>query len=271
MQFYGMQYLHDYRGEKTASILWRTKSMEADPNDLEIAAGFVFEWLDMDDLKLAEQWAAKTAGMNPDHPAAVVTRVALLQAQERHQEALEVANKAYAEKLPDRHNSNDYIYRVIVNDAVNNRDFNHALEVLMALLPEGLDSPLESQDVNDVTLMSSIAQVLKLQEPGSEQIAALLDYADQLNQESDDRVVPHRKPFRQATIEVARGNKELAIAKLEESIRKGWRFGWREIMQSDFQFEPLHREPAFQDLVAYLEADMEKQRAASYEALGITP
>jgi tetratricopeptide (TPR) repeat protein len=271
MQFYGMQYLHDYRGEKTASLLWRTKALEADPDDIEIAGGFVFEWLGLDDLKRAEKWAAKTAGMNPDHPAAVVTRVALLQAQERYQEALEVANKAFAEKLPDRHGSNQYIYQVIVNDAVNKRDFSHALEVLMALLPEGVDSPLESQDVNDIDLMSSIAQVIKLQEPGSEQIGALLDHAEQLNLNSDDRVIPHRKPFRQATIEVVRGNKELAIAKLEESIRKGWRFGWREIMQSDFQFEPLHREPAFQDLVAYLEADMEKQRTASYEALGITP
>jgi len=114
-----------------------------------------------------------------------------------------------------------------------------------------------------------MAYVLKLQDPVSEQVSALLDHADALNKESDDRVFPAEKPFRQAMIESARGNKPAALSSLHEAFEKGWRLGWRDSMYKDFQFETLHKEPEYKDLIAMFEADMEKQRNEAYELLGL--
>jgi TolB-like protein/Tfp pilus assembly protein PilF len=269
MQYYGMMYLHEYRGELAEAMVWREKSIRVDPDDPELTGGVAITWANLGDSRQAERWAEKTYAIDPDHPSSVITRITIMMLKEQREQALAVAQKAFDEQLPDRHGSNFYIYKLLASDAVRKRNFATALQVLMALLPEDLESPLESNDVNDVELISKVATVIKYQDAGSDQIAALLNHAEQLNQQSDGRVFQFLKPYRQATIEAARGNKGEAIMQLEEAVSKGWRFDWRETMQDDFQFESLHKEPAFQELVAFLEADMEKQREEAYQVLEI--
>lgn len=58
-------------------------------------------------------------------------------------------------------------------------------------------------------------------------------------------------------------------ASLQEAFDKGWRLGWRDWVYTDFQFEPLHQEPEFKRLITLLEDDMEVQRKAAYELLGL--
>jgi len=132
-----------------------------------------------------------------------------------------------------------------------------------------LASPLDTDDVDDVYALAGLAYVLKMQNPAAEQVPALLDHADVLNKRSDGRVFPSEKPFRQAMIESARGDKVAALSSLHEAFEKGWRLGWRDWMYRDFQFESLHKEPEYKDLVAMFEADMEKQRNEAYELLGL--
>jgi hypothetical protein len=74
--------------------------------------------------------------------------------------------------------------------------------------------------------------------------------------------------LRQAAIESARGNKPAAIAGLQAAFDAGWRLEWRDVLHHDWRFESLHQEPDYKNLLAQLEADMEKQREQAYALLG---
>ncbi len=270
MQFYGMGYLTLFRGEMAANLYWQSKAIEADPADPELRAGAALTWLDLGDTRQAEESLQKAAGLAPAHPLTVATRIEVLLQQEQYQQALGVAQKAHDDKLPRRQGSDGIIRRLLVDAAVRQHDYNRALSLLHEALPDGLlASPLDADDVGDVDVLASMALVLKLQDPASEQVLALLEHADALNKRSDGRVIPFDKPFRQALIEVARGNKAAATSSLREAFDKGWRLGWRDWVYQDFQFEPLRQEPEFKRLITLLEDDMEGQRKKAYELLGL--
>ena len=269
MQYYGQGYMHMFRGELAQFLYWRNKASEADPADPELPAGGALVWLDIGDTERAEADLQKAASLDPDHPLTLAARIELLLYQEQYQQAVSLAQKARDEKLPGRQGSDDIIDGLLLNDAVRRRDYATALAILHEGFPDGLTSPLDTDDVEDVYALAGLAYVLKMQNPAAEQVPALLDHADALNKRSDGRVFPSEKPFRQAMIESARGDKAAALSSLHEAFEKGWRLGWRDWMYRDFQFESLHKEPEYKDLVAMFEADMEKQRNEAYELLGL--
>ncbi len=269
MQYYGLMYLHEYQGEFAEAMVLRELAIKADPADPELTAGMALTWLDLGDIEQAKIWLDKTARINSKSPAAVVARMAVLMHQEQFQEALGVAQQAYEDKLPNRHGSNEAIYRLLARDRVQRGDFDGALEILNGLLPAGLDSPLQSDNIDDASLLSHMALVTKLQNPASEQAIDLLNHADELNQRNSGRKIPFTKPLTQATIDAARGDKEAAIRSLKDAIEKGWRWDWQDAMYRDIQFQSLHDEAEFKELIIYLEADMEAQRLQAYERLGL--
>ena len=269
MQYYGQGYMHMFRGELAQFLYWRNKASEADPADPELPAGGALVWLDIGDTERAEADLQKAASLDPDHPFTLAARIELLLYQEQYQQAVSLAQKARDEKLPGRQGSDDIIDGLLLNDAVRRRDYATALAILQEGFPDGLASPLDTDDVDDVYALAGLAYVLKMQNPAAEQVPALLDHADVLNKRSDGRVFPSEKPFRQAMIESARGDKVAALSSLHEAFEKGWRLGWRDWMYRDFQFESLHNEPEYKNLVAMFEADMEKQHEEAYELLGL--
>ncbi|HMB60543.1 MAG TPA: tetratricopeptide repeat protein [Xanthomonadales bacterium] len=269
MQYYGKSYLYSFRGELAQALYWHAKSIEADPADPELPAGFALAWLDLGDLEQAEIMLQKAASLEPDHPFVQAARIEFLIEQEQYQQALDLARKAYDDDLPDRQGSRFIINRLLVNDAVKRKDYDQALGILAEDFPEGIESPLDTRDASTADLLASIAYVIKLKDPASDEVGAILDHAEELNALRDERRLPQDKAFNQAMIEVTRGNKPSAIASLQDSFEKGWRWGWRDVMFRDFQFESLHQEPEFKQLIAQFEADMEKQRAEAYELLGL--
>jgi hypothetical protein len=160
---------------------------------------------------------------------------------------------------------------VVVNDAVARGDYDRALEALNERLPKGLASPLEAQGDHDAHTLASMAMVIQLRDPGSEEASALLQHADDLNFKSSARSIPFEKDYNRAIIESARGNKQLAISALTTAFEHGWRWDWQLVMHSDFRFDSLHDEPEFKSLLAKLEADMESQRQEAYRLLDLKP
>ncbi len=132
-----------------------------------------------------------------------------------------------------------------------------------------MESPLETDDPEDIDTLAGMALVMKMQNPVSEQANALLDHADALNHMPGDRSFPFAKFTRQASIEVARNNKSAAISALQQAFAAGWRIDWHDTLQNDFRFESLHNEPEYKHLIAMLEEDMQKQRNQAYELLGL--
>lgn len=269
MQYYGLGYLHLFRGELGSFIFWNLKAIELDPNDPELLTGIASTWIDLGDLQQADLWLQKAARLAPDQSTTVATRIQFLLQKEQHQQAVNLAQKAFDDKLPDRHQSGIVIRRLLVGAAVRQHNFDQALRILQQQLPKDIDSPLETDDPNEIELLAVMAQVMKMQNPVSQQATAMLNHADTLNHRPGDRRIPFFKHLRQASIEVARNNKDAAIAALQQAIGAGWRIDWRDTLQNDFRFESLHQEPAYKHLAAMLEADMQKQREETYQLLGL--
>jgi TolB-like protein/Tfp pilus assembly protein PilF len=271
MQYYGMAYLYLFRGEFAQFVVWQEKAMEVDPDDPELPAGQALVWMDLGDFDEAEKWLQRAARIDPEHAFVVAARIRSLQYQEQHQQAAELANRALEKELPDRQGSADVISGVVVNDAIARGDYDRALAVLKGRLPEGLESPLEAQDDGDAFTLASMAMVIQMRDPGSDQPAALLQRADELNSQSFSRAIPFEQDFNRALIESARGNTQQAISALTTAFERGWRWDWQLFMRNDFRFESLHDEPEFKDLLARFEADMEGQRQEAYELLELKP
>ncbi len=271
MQYYGRSYFHLFSARVPEYLYWQAKGFQADPEDPELAAGAALAWLDLGDMQQAEDWLHNAASIDPGHPFIVSSRILFLLQQEQVQQAVDIAQKAYADQLPGRQGSDEVITRVLVGDAIARQDFAAALGILHDQLADDLNSPLESTDPEDAALLASMAYVLKLQNPASEQVSALLDHADSLNARRSERIIPFEKPFRQAMIESARGDRAAGIAQLRHAFELGWRWDWRNWLQRDFQFQPLHQEPEYKKLVAQIEQDMEQQRLRAYELLELQP
>jgi TolB-like protein/Tfp pilus assembly protein PilF len=269
MQYYGRGYVHLFRGELGPYLHWQSKAFAADPADPELPTGMALVWMDLGDHEQAEIWLHKAASLEPDQPFVVAARIQNLVYKEQYQQAVELANDALDKKLPNRQGSADIIARVIVNDAIARKDYEHAMTALRQRLPEGMTSPLETQNGSDVFTLASMAMVIKLQDPASGQLTALLEHAEELNRKASDRKIPFEKPFNMAMIESVRGNKQQAISALTTAFERGWRWDWQLWMHRDYQFEPLRDEPEFKNLTARIEADMEKQREEAYELLGL--
>jgi len=268
MQYYGTAFYYLFRGELGPYIYWSLKATELDPNDNELAAGVARAWVDLGDMQQADIWLQKAASLAPNQSVTVSTRIGFLMQTEQYQQALSLAQKAYAEKLPDRQGSGNTIRRLLIADALQRRDFDRALGILHKQLPKGTESPLEADEPDQSELLANIALVMKMQNPVSEQADALLDRADALNHMAGDRSFPFAKFMRQASIEVVRNHKDAAISALQKAFDAGWRIEWRETLHNDFRFTSLHNEPDYKRLIAMLEEDMQKQREETYTLLG---
>lgn len=270
MQYYGRAYLYLFKGQLANFIYWNRKAIELDPGDHELPASIAQTWMDLGDMQQAEQWLQKAAKLAPGQPSTVKARIQSLLQNEQVQQALELAQEAHDEGLPDRQGSGATISRLLVGDAVRRGDFPRALELLQQQLPKGIESPLEVDEPDDIVVLASLAQVMKMQDPASDRARDLLDHAAALNRQSDNRNIPFRGGLRQAAIESARGNKPAAIAGLQAAFDAGWRLDWRDVLHHDWRFESLHQEPDYKNLLAQLEADMEKQREEAYALLGLS-
>jgi tetratricopeptide (TPR) repeat protein len=269
MQFYGQGYFYLFKGELAKYVYWNSKAIELDPGDHELKAGIAAAWIDLGDMEQAERWLQEAAQLAPDQPTTVSTRIQILLQSEQLQQALDLAQKAHDEDLPERQGSGEIIYGLLVDDAVHRRDFDRALELLQGRMPTGVASPLELDEPDDVTLLAGMAQVMKMQDSASEQATALLDHATALNRQSDNRRIPFESGFRLAAIESAKGNKAGAIAGLQAAFNAGWRLDWQYVLHNDWRFESLHNEPDYKNLLAMMEKDMEKQREEAYELMGL--
>jgi len=269
MEFYGQAYVYLFRGELASFLYWRQKAIEADPKDPELPATMATAWLDLGDVEQAEAMLQRAASIDPDHPLTISTRIQLLQQKEQFRQAVDLAQSAYDRDLPGRQGSKYIINNTLVDEAVKRKDFDKALTIMLEEMPPHIASPLDLDDPEFAGLLAAIGHISKLRNPLSEDAGQMLELANTLNAQLDGRKIPFDKPLNQAFIEVARGHTPEALSSLQQAIDKGWRLEWRELMYREFWFESLRQEPEFKNMVALLEADMEKQREEAYRLLEI--
>jgi TolB-like protein/Flp pilus assembly protein TadD len=271
MGHYGRAYYYQFQGDWPNYIDSTIKAIELDPKDPELPAGIALAWVELGDMKQAEFWASQAEKLSPEQVYSIKARTALMLQKEQYQQAIDLAQRAFDQGLQHRIGATSNVVGLLVFDAVQRRDYDHAMRLLRSLLPRDVVSPLQLQHPNDAFLLANMARIADLQNPGSKDAAAWLEHAEMLNRQSDNKWLPSMTPLKLAYIAAARSAKEEAIKQLRAAFDAGWPHDWQTTFHYDFLFEPLHNEPEFKELIALYNADMEKQREKAYQLLELAP
>ena len=265
----GMAYL--LNGQLATSLEYQVKAAAVDPNDPELPAGIAAVWLDLGDPEQAEHWAKLADEIGADQPTPIVTRVLLYQYREQHGLAADMARRALDRNLDNRMGSNNVLRRTYIANLVRQREIQQAIDFYITELPGAFATPI---DVNVDNRRRSnelleIAILLQMQDPASARAAELIHAAEQKMQLIDDRFIPWQRALDRAAIAVARNDRQTALEQIEQAFELGLRSRWRNLLMSTIAFNSLHGEPEFKQLVARLEADMERQRELAYQLPGV--
>ena len=271
MRYYGQAIAYGLTGNYAQALLADRLAIELDPNDYELSAGMAIRWATLGDLGQAESWAKIADEKGADQPLPILARVKLYQFREQNSLAADLSKRALDRELDNRQQSTTTFRRTWISSLVRAGKVNEALAFYQKSLPEAFTSPLgiDFDSPGKITQLVEIAMLLQMQDPGSEQAAALIDAADHKVNLIEDRWLPWVTSIRRSAIATARGDKAEAIKILLE-IPDGTIGGrWRDAFETWFVFSPLHDEPDYKHLVAKLEEDMDRQREEAYELLGI--
>jgi TolB-like protein/Tfp pilus assembly protein PilF len=271
MEQYGRAYYYQFQRQWPKYIEFTIKAIAADPKDPELPAGIALAWIELGDMKQAEYWTRQAEQLAPEQIYTVRARTTLLVQQEQYQQAVDLAQRAFDKGLQHRIGATAEVVSVLVNNAVQRRAYDHAMQLMSSLLPGGVESPIQLEHPNDAFLLAKMAKIAELQNPGSPDATTWLDHAEMLDRQSDNKWVPSMAPLKQAYIAAACNETSEAVKHLRAAFDAGWPNDWRTILHHDFLFEPLQNEPEFKELIALYDADMEKQREDAYELLGIAP
>jgi len=271
MRYYGKAIAHGLAGNHAQALLWDKRSTELDPNDYELAAGMAIRWAMLGDLEQAELWAKKADETGADQPIPILARVELYQFREQHGLAADLSKRAIERELDNRQQSATTFRRAWISSLIQAGKVNEALAYYQKDLPEAFTNPLgiDIEMPRNINKLLEIATVLQIQDPGSYQAAALLDAAEHKTNLVEARWIPWVTSVRRAAIATSRGDKASAIKLLNEVPDAKFGGRWRDFLVNWWVLSPLHDEPEYQQLIAMLEQDMERQREEAYELLGI--
>ena len=265
----GMAYM--LNGQLATSLDYQVKAAAVDRNDPELPAGIASVWLDLGDPEQAEHWAKLADELGADQPSPIVTRVQLYQYREQHGLAADMARRALERNLDNRMGSNNVLRRTYIANLVRLGDIQQAIDFYLKQFPGAFATPIEvdmdARRRSDELL--EIAILLQMQDPASARVAELIDIAEQKMQLVDQRFIPWQRSLDRAGIAAARNDRQTAMQQLEQSFELGLRSRWRNHLMSTIAFNSLHDEPEFKQLVARLEADMERQRELAYQIPGV--
>jgi TolB-like protein/Tfp pilus assembly protein PilF len=268
--YYGPAMNYELSGDLANAAYWYAESIAFDESDFELKSGLADQWINLGDLEMADQWLQRALELGADQPSPIGSKILLLQQREQHGQAAELARQAI--DMESRGNSRNFIRNAYVIDALKRKDFQSALDAYRIDNPEIFEEPMRLREDNpswNMDDLTEIAFILKTADVTSSQADKILDFVERKLQASDPALLPWLSELSLAALENARGNTAAAIAYLNSTFEQGMRSDWRLKLQHWFVLESLHNEPEYQQLIALFEADMERQREAAYELMGI--
>jgi len=265
----GMAYM--ISGQLATSLEYQVKAVAIDPNDPELPAGIASVWLDLGDPEQAEHWAKLADELGADQPSPIVTRVQLYQYREQNGLAADMAKRALDRNLDNRMGSNNVLRRTYIANLVRQGDIQQAVDFYVIKFPGAFATPIDVDldSRRDSQELLEIAMLLQMQDPASERAAELIDAAEHKMQLIDERFIPWQRALDRAGIAAARNGRQAALEQLEQAFELGMRSRWRNLLMSTIALNSLHDEPEFRQLVARIEADMERQRELAYQIPGV--
>jgi tetratricopeptide (TPR) repeat protein len=269
--WYGWGLTHSLNGDMARASYGFTEAIKRDPGDYEMIAAMSFYWVTMGDAEQAEQWLERAEAIGAGQPFPLIARLRLLKYREQHDRARDLARRALAQNIENRHGSDWVLKQTWAYESSRAGDFQAALEPLRASLPWAFEPELVLPD--DFSFQTNrailVAALLRMTDPTSERPEQLLKAAENSPDHQHPAWGVWSSDLDKAAIATVRGDYETALEWLNSAWDKNWRFMWRETLVEDAIFSQLKNEPGYKELVARFEADMEQQRELAYELLEV--
>jgi tetratricopeptide (TPR) repeat protein len=238
-------------GRLDTAMAWYERASSLDPDNPEHLALLAAKHWDLGNDGEAGRWLdrALTLGGGTKH----ANRVAALLYLDRGEEALARRHALRAAEV-------DPAYTYLIRDHDLRRgDYTTARARHAKAYPELFETKLPKLTTR--AAFATIELALVLQHTGeSERAEVLLDRG-----ETYLRTVPRMGRLGYGISDVAihalRGERTMALAKLREAERAGWRSRWRYARDFDPALASIRNEPEFKAVFAEIERDMAEQRA----------
>jgi len=273
MGYYGQALARMYSGDIASAVKFYSEAIERDPGDYEMLAAMTRFWILLGDAERAEQWQARSESIGAGQPIPIWGRLGLLKYREQHDLARELAQKALAQDMEDRHGSQNTFRQTLAFELARIGEYKAALAPYRTSFPWAFEQPLIlPPDLKYQSAgMIEIAALLKLADPTSERPEQLLTAVENLSDDLPAEWGVWAGDINRAGIATVRGDFDTALQWLNSAWDKQWRLGWRSTLLDDAVFSQLKNEPGYKDLVARFEADMDRQRQLAYELMEAGP
>ena len=241
------------------ALYWLHQGWQADPADLDLPNWVVRTYMDLGDFEAASGWLNEIVDANPDFPFTLANRAVLKAEAGELESAVRFAVQHLAAHHYNRWGSESMATDVLLIDAVHRQEPGPALDLLRAQGPGLFD---DSPKVEADTVLQAInaAQLLRL--AGDEKQAryllrAVIQFVDQPYALTGS--VNQWRVSARARALALLGDNKAALAELQKQIDGGWRVLWRWQIGHSPNFDTLRNEPAFREMVEFLENDMRGQ------------
>jgi TolB-like protein len=240
-------------------LFWLHEGWRTDPADLDLPNWVVRSYMDLGDFEAAGGWMREIVDTNPDFPFTLANRAVLEAETGELENAVRFAVRHLAAGHDNRWGSESMATDVLLIDAVRRSEPATALGLLRAHRPGLFDSP---PAVNAETVLQAInaAQLLRLadeEEQARGLLRAVIDFTDQPYALTG--ALSSWRVSAKARAMALLGENQASLVELQKQVDAGWRMLWRWQIGHSPNFDGLRNEPAFRDLVEFLEDDMRRQ------------
>jgi TolB-like protein/Tfp pilus assembly protein PilF len=269
--YWAMALGHWLAGDVVSAIRTQLTAHEVDPGDFELSAIMTAMWLDLGDIEMADHWSKIADETGADQPVPTRSRVRLMQFREQDALAADLARRAIDSGMDNRQGSAASFRRALIRHLYDQGQYDEALAYLeegiapaFSLPPEyRLNVPFDAEQHLEAALL------LNALDPKSERADGLVDAAEQKFGIYDPSVMPSRRLVERAAIAEARGNRDLALELLNDSLTLGLPINWREHLLVSLFFDGMRDDPRFIALLERIEDEMDRQRVLAHELVGV--
>ena len=261
------------QGLVARALYWLHEGAKADPADLDLPNWVVRSYMDLGDFGAASAWLSEIVEANPDFPFTLANRAVLEAETGKLEDAVRFAVQHLDARHDNRWGSESMATDVLVMDAVRRAEPETALGLLRTHRPGLFDA---SPKVNAETVLPAIntAQLLRLagqEEKAQSLLRTVMDFTDQPYALTGS--INYWRVSARARALALLGEKEAALTELRKQIDGGWRVLWRWQIGHSPNFDGLRDDPAFQQMIGFLEDDMRRQlqEVRAMEARGEIP
>jgi TolB-like protein/Tfp pilus assembly protein PilF len=270
-RYWGPGLAYQLAGQLATSLDYQLNASRLDTQDYELMAGIATTWISLGDVQQAEKWLKLADEIGADQPMPMAARVLVYQYREQYGLAADMAKRVLERDIDNRMGSEHVLRRAYISNLVRSGDTQAALDFYRERIPGAFAEPLniaESKDEMTRELLE-LGVLFQKQQAGSERDTALIDAAERHLLGQDPRFIPWRWELARASIAAARNNKQAALVHLNRAVELGLGWRWQNLLLSNIAFNDLHDEPEFKNLVAMIEANMQRQREAAYQMPGV--